>query len=717
MRKLLYIGISALLLVSGICRLNHWSKITYEPDPAYTEELRTRAARVQIRRDQFGVPYIHGKTRADAAFGLAYAHAEDDFPTIQTVLAASNGELARTMFSMTAIENDFYTGLTAVKQRADQQYNLLSPELKEILQGYTDGLNYYAAMHPEEADARFFPAEPADIVRGFIHKLPLFSGAGQILGQVFSGELNAEQKESKSASLTGTNLFQSDHPFAMTASNAHAVSGRKSADGITRLNINSHQPWEGPVAWYEAHLSSDDGYTMKGATFPGGPLIFTGHNEFLGWAHTVNQPDLIDVYELVSDGRTYELDGETKELEERSFSITIDLWFFEISVPRTVYSSVHGPVFESDGHYYALRIAGYEKHALALEQWYRMSTARNLQEWNRAMETGGIHMFHTVYADRNNIQYVYNALLPVRKPGFDYKRILPGNRSDLIWKEYMPYSQLPSVRNPPSGFVQNCNSNPFYTTTGPGNPDPKAYPEETGIETRMTNRAIRSNRLLSEKNKITKHDFLRIKFDRKYDKDAPIYREAVNPVLKSYKPSNALEEDALELLKSWDGTAERNSKGAMLAFMTWRPVWKHIVVDRKPPETTPDPHEAFKEAVRILLNQGVLEKPLIESQFMQRGNRILPVAGGPDVLNAVHAQTRDGMETGYAGDSYVMIVDFTPEGPVSSAINVYGASSREESIHYDDQMQLFSKRILRPVWHTQELLDYAAGYSYHPGEE
>ena len=38
---------------------------------------------VEIMRDTWGVPHIFGKTAADTAHGLAYAHAEDDFETIQ----------------------------------------------------------------------------------------------------------------------------------------------------------------------------------------------------------------------------------------------------------------------------------------------------------------------------------------------------------------------------------------------------------------------------------------------------------------------------------------------------------------------------------------------------------------------------------------------------------------------------------------------------------
>ena len=49
---------------------------------------------VTIYRDIWGVPHIYGERDRDVAFGLAYAHAEDDFGTIQEVLLLSRGKLA-----------------------------------------------------------------------------------------------------------------------------------------------------------------------------------------------------------------------------------------------------------------------------------------------------------------------------------------------------------------------------------------------------------------------------------------------------------------------------------------------------------------------------------------------------------------------------------------------------------------------------------------------
>ena len=74
----------------------------------------------------------------------------------------------------------------------------------------------------------------------------------------------------------------------MLGSNVIAVSPSRSDDKFTRILINSHQPWSGPVAWYEAHLNSNEGWNMVGGLFPGSPVVLVGHNENIGWSHTVN---------------------------------------------------------------------------------------------------------------------------------------------------------------------------------------------------------------------------------------------------------------------------------------------------------------------------------------------------------------------------------------------------------------------------------------------
>ena len=52
--------------------------------------------------------------------------------------------------------------------------------------------------------------------------------------------------------------------------------------------INSHQPLEGPVAWYEAHLKSEEGWDVHGGLFPGMPFIAKGFNPDIGWGVNFN---------------------------------------------------------------------------------------------------------------------------------------------------------------------------------------------------------------------------------------------------------------------------------------------------------------------------------------------------------------------------------------------------------------------------------------------
>ena len=111
-----------------------------------------------------------------------------------------------------------------------------------------------------------------------------------------------------------------------------------------------------------------------------------------------------------------------------------------------------------------------------------MGRAQNLDEFKDAMRIHALAMFNTGYGDRDgNIFYVYNALLPERADGHDWSGTVPGNTRDTLWREYRPFDELPTVENPKSGFIQNCNSDPFQTTTGEDNPDETAFSENYSI--------------------------------------------------------------------------------------------------------------------------------------------------------------------------------------------------------------------------------------------
>ena len=578
LRRLVRIVIGLALLL-GVLRLTH---VLRRPKPAApTVAALEHARNVTIVRDRWGVPHVRGRSDADAAFGLAYAHAEDDMPTIQGAVVAARGQLARLMLSKEALINDYYAALVRVEAQVDAQYDQLDPATRAVLQGYAEGINYYAYKHPREVDARFLPYSGRDVARGFAHKLPFMVGVVTALKQILSGQVRSVGDATGGALALAPKL-RDEQAAVEPGSNGHAVHRRRSTDDVTRLNINSHQPWEGPVTWYEAHVQSQEGWNSIGGLFPGSPLILHGHNAHLGWAHTVNAPDLVDIYRLdmSPDGAlSYRFDGRWQPLDVRQVALTIDTGLFEFTVHRDVYFSVHGPVVKSDAGFFALRYAGHEGLIRATEQWFKMNKARSLGEFQDAMRILGVPMFNTVYADRDHVYYVYNALLPDRAPGFDYTKVLPGSDSRTLWTRYLPFDRLPQVLNPPSGFVLSCNSTPFSATAGAENPRPEDFPATASIEREETNRSLRTLKRLGGDAPISRQDFLNLKWDRRYDPQAPIYPKLFTPLLSRYSPQTDDEAKALELLRTWDGGTEEDSLGASIAALAIRHVFYYSDVN------------------------------------------------------------------------------------------------------------------------------------------
>ena len=694
------------VLVVGLWRVVR--KPLFLPRPPRPDDATfAQAQRVRIVRDTFGVPHVFGKSDADAAFGLAYAHAEDDFPLVQGVLAAATGRLSMLTLSKEALANDYYVGLVRVREQLAEQYDTLGADYRAVLEGYARGLNLYAYLHPHEADGRLYPLTGQDIAAGFAHKIPLMFDMNKVLGAINDGPPKH----------AGDRLV-AEGPHEETAfpgSNAHAVIGTRAPDGITRLNVNSHQPWEGPVAWYEAHVTSEEGWNMSGGLFPGAPMVLHGHNDHVAWAHTVNWPDLVDVYELrLSPSRTeYALDDQWLPLEEKQAPIAIDTGFFVFTAHKPVYWSKHGPVMKTDQGAWAIRYAGIGRALRAGEQWFRMNKAQDLAEWKKAMGMQGIPMFNTVYADREHIGYVYNALLPIRHEGPDWKAVLPGDKSELIWSDYLPFAELPHVEDPPSGFVQSCNSTPWKTTAGDGNPREASFAESFGIEKNLTNRSARSLTLLGRPGMISRDDFLRMKWDRGYEPDAEIARQVLEP-LRDLKGESAAEREALELLRAWDRACELDSTGATIAILTWRGVNPDHAGGTAQPTGAAS---AFRAAVKWLIaNFGRVQVAWGDVHRLHRGTVDLPLPGGPDVINGVNARTVDDHLVGRQGDSLVMIVELGPDGLRSTSIHQYGASSRATSPHFADQAPLFVKREMKPTWTVPEELQKHTERAYHPGQ-
>lgn len=696
-------GIVVLVLAAVAAVLWAWPQPRLDPTGLVPPPGRYH---VRILRDQWGVPHVFGRTDPDVAYGLAWAHAEDDFRTIQDSLLATRGTLA-TVYGSKFAPSDYLVHLMRVWETVDAAYERdLAPDTRALLEAYAAGLNHYAALHPAEATASLYPVRGRDLVAGTVHKLPLFFGLDVVLKELLSDQPRA-------AARAAAGRGRSD----VFGSNAFAVAPRRSADGHTRLLVNSHQPWEGVAAWYEAHLHSEAGWDAVGGLFPGAAVVLHGHNRHLGWAHTVNFPDLVDVYRLDVDPAhpdRYRFDGGWRQMETKSAPIEVKLlgplhWTFH----RDVQWSVHGPVLRTPHGVYALRIAG-TGEVRQIEEWYRMNRARTLEEFQAALDMGALPMFNTAYADAaGNVAYFYLAALPARPAGPDWTKELPGDTSSLVWQGTLPFSRLPRVVNPPSGFVVTCNNTPFQTTVGPGNPDPASYAGVPGIERHVTNRSLRALELLGADTAITPEAFAAMKWDVTYS-EASEMAKAWRRLGAAGDGGDAVLRDALAVLRGWDRQARSNDPAAALALTTLEPQHRN-----EPLPDTPVLLQRLRAAALALRDHfGGLQPPLTDLLRLRRGKVDLGLDGGPDLMHAFYARPEsDGRWTVYAGDSYVLFVDWDAAGAVrSQSIHQFGsATSRPLSPHYADQAPLFARHRLKPVWMDEAEIRAHLEREYAPG--
>lgn len=687
MRKLLW-TLLALAIVAAICGL------FWEPLVARRYEApASRTYDVEIARDAFGVPHINGKTDADTAYGLAYAHAEDDFSTIEEVVAMTRGRYGAIAGSEGA-QVDYVFHLLGARETAERDYAKIPADVRAVAEGYAAGLNHYAKKHPHEVRlSKLFPATGEDIVAGFVLRAPFFYGLDSAIGSLV--EDKPLPKESAEP------MTPAGRAPDMNGSNAFAIAPKRMADGQPWLISNSHQPYGGHVAWYEAVTHSGEGLDMAGALFPGSPFVLLGHNRNLGWTNTVNRPDLIDIYKLVLNdaGDKYRYDGKWLPLQSRRVWLPVKIGPFALPVPKAVYRSVHGPVIINKSGAFAMRYAGIDS-VKSVEQYYRNTKAQNWEQWAASMALGGIPATNFIYADREGrIAYIYNALFPDRKAGFDYTKILPGDRSDVVWRGPVGFDRYPKIVDPASGFVHNENNTP-YLAAGAGSELKKSdYSLLLGIEGNMTNRAIRADELLSADTSITPAELLALRSDMTYSKKSWLgpWMAKILALDVSGKPELA---QAQRLLASWDWSSDGAGRADAFAERITR--YGARAAYRR--GELPDPMQTLTDAVADMKKRfGRIDPPLSEIQRLRRGKADMAMLGGTDTLRATSIWDQDQKDGKFRvkhGDSFIMLVTWDKTGKVlSRSIQPYGsATNRPDSPHYTDQMKLFVAGDYKPVY-------------------
>jgi acyl-homoserine-lactone acylase len=663
---------------------------------------------IDIVRDKWGVPHIFGKTDAETAYGLAWATAEDDFKTVQRTLLAVRGKLAEVDGKNGAIL-DFISYITGSEKVVNESYDTaFSASFKKVLEAYTAGLNAYAQAYPKEILRKgLFPITAKDIVREFVLTNTFLTSAYLDMQKIFIGSIKNYEENTPSGS------------------NAFAIKSTRTDDGQTYLAVNSHQPLEGIFSWYEAHLCSEEGTNMLGATFPGALGILVGTNPNLGWACTLNHPDMDDVYKLDMNPKNpleYWMDDHWEKLEVRKKTIKVKIGPVRIPVTKTFYWSKYGTTLKNSEGYYAIRFVS-NMDIRGCEQIYHMDKARDFAEWKAAMRMNAIPGMNFIYADRaDNIFYASIGEFPYRNPKYDWKKVVPGNTAATLWKpQFHPFDSIPQVFNPKSGYLLSTNNSAF-DVTGPGdNPVPSNYDPTFGYGMEKNNRSIMGHYLISKHPKLSYEEFKRIKFNRTFN-DSMYDFGLENPmVLMNLNPLKYPElADAIAVIRKWNHQSDTgNRQVALLAFTLYHIIDKISARGTNYENnsfTEKEYAEALRSAKRHMMEHfGSLEVPLGEVQRHVRGKVDLPIGGFPEVLAATITEPyKDGKRKTFVGESYIQLVRYSKDTLQIESINAFGASAKPDSPHYTDQMQMFVNQQLKPMTLDKKTIYQNAERVYHP---
>ncbi len=684
------------LLLMLLAQLTAWAQID--------------VSRIDIVRDSFGVPHIFAPTDEEVAYGLAWATGEDDFKTAQELLLVVRGKLGEVNGKNGAIL-DFMYYILDVDHVVEEQYETAySPKFKKILNHYAQGLNAYAAAHPEELlHKKLFPINEKDLVKSYTLTLAMLANVYIDIQKIFGD-------------------FIADYEGSLPeGSNAFAYSSKKTTDGKAYLIVNSHQPLQGLFSWYEVHVCSEEGWNFLGGTFPGGAAPFLGTNENLGWANTLNHPDFTDVYKLQmhpTDKLKYKFDDGWETLEPIVAKVKVKVGFLKIPIKKTFYRSKYGPTIKNDNGYYSLRfVSGLDIRAS--EQTYRMNKASNYTEFMEAMKMQAHPCTNLIYADReDNIYYISNGLFPKRNPKYNWTGVLPGNTSETLWSTdyFYPLDSLPQYLNPKAGYLFNTN-NTCFNATGPlENLDHTKFNPTFSYELEDNNRSIRAQELISQYDRVSYEDVKKIKFDNIFNEylftsgcENLFMLTALDP---AKYPDIA---DAIAVGRDWNRSSDVDNKEAAFLFFAFYELSAKLVERASIYECNAFYEAEYVEALRnakkhMLKHFGTLRVPLGDVQKLVRGDKVLPVGGGPDVLGANTTEPyKNGMRKSFVGDSYIMMCQYNKDGVEIETIHSYGASSKPDSPHYNDQMDLFVKNEFKPMTLDKATIYKDAKRIYHPG--
>ena len=648
-------------------------------------ESAPQAPSSEILWDNYGVPHIFGNSTRDMYYAYGWAQMQNHGDLILKLYGQARGR-ASEYWGEKYLQSDKQIMLFEIPEHAERCCLLQQEPFKSYLNAFVSGMNDYADKYTDAIGKIYRQILPVTAEDPVAHMLRIIW-----LEFLAYDDLNAMKNT------------------AGNGSNAIAIAPTRSASGNPMLVTNPHLPWSDFFIWFEAQLASP-GFNAYGVTLVGLPNLSIAFNDNLGWTFTVNTIDGADRYELNLKSGGYLWDGMIRPFEKKNktFRILQDNGSYQ-EFPAEFRYSVHGPVIAEKGDKaYALRLAGAENISL-FDQFHCMAAATNLTEFETALRMLQNPMFNVIYADKNgNILYLFNGNIPVRPEGdFTFwKGTVDGTQSKYLWYGIHPYEDLPRVLNPPSGFVQNCNDAPWFSTYPPVL-DPARYPAYMAPQG-VSLRPQHALNMVLEDTCISFDELVGYKLNTGMEA-ADRFLDDLDTAVVQYPDPIATE--AMAVLKEWDRKTDVESKGAIL-FAKWFDKLDHTIFDipwqAEQPVTTPDGLNDHKKAVDMLIlaaretigQYGKLDVSWGSVYRFRMNNLDFPANGGPGQYgifrNIDYMIDTDLKNRAVFGDTYVAVTEFGKHVKAMVLLS-YGNASQPGNKHIGDQLKLLSAKRLRPA--------------------
>ena len=732
MMKNIYILL--ILLLIGCSGQN--SKNNIKSEEARWEQ---HAANTEIIRDDFGVPHIYGKTDADAVFGLLYAQCEDDFNRVEQNYIWATGRLAE-VEGETALYSDLRANLYMTEGEAIENYNNSPEWLQKLCVAFADGVNYYLKTHPEVTPKLLTHFEPW---------MPMYFSEGSIGGDIERvstrkmKDFYGKDTDNRVAVNEGLIRLKDNEP---RGSNGFAISGDLTKSGHAMLLINPHTSF---FFRGEVHVVSEEGLNAYGAVTWGQFFVYQGFNEKTGWMHTSTGTDIMDEFEetiVNKNGKTsYKYGDELRPVD--SMEVTLNYKSADSIKHKTfmMYRTHHGPITHANDDKWVSTALMWSP-VKALEQSFTRTKTSNYDAFYKMMDIRTNSSNNTVYADADGtIAYYHGNFIPKRNEKFDYTKPVDGSNPETDWNGIHELKDNIMVKNPPNGWIQNCNSTPF-TCADEYSPKKEDYPEYMSSFPENF-RGMHAIPLLQKAENLTLDTLIELAYDT-YLPGAEILISGLLEASEMASVKSQEAKEALALLKGWNFRVSVNSVEMTLAQFYINSYYSSgkipamegnkrisLLGSFEYMRKTSSPEERldiFQSALDNLNKDfGTWKTPWGEFNRYQRNDGeifqefddskpSLPVGMASSSWGALASfGTRFGKDTkrqyGVAGNSFVAVVEFGDKVKAKSML-AGGQSGDPHSPHFDDQAQRYADGQFKEVAYYREDVEKRAEKTYHPGK-